>query len=69
MARLIQVGCYLRREQLDSLRALSATTLAPMTALMRAAVDQLLAEHSLAPKSTHGAKLSQRNAGMRGTKT
>jgi len=66
---LIQVGCYVTAQQLAGLKALSAKTRAPMTVFIRLAIDQLLAEHALAPKNTHGAKLNQRIAAMKEVKT
>jgi hypothetical protein len=56
MAGLIQVGCYLRPQQLDSLRALTAITHVPMAAYLRLAVDQLLLQHVLPPKKGAGGR-------------
>ena len=42
----ILVSCYLDREQLDRLKALSERTGAPMTHFMREGIDLVLAKHT-----------------------
>jgi len=46
-----QVACFLTRKQHEHLKRLSAATLVPMQVILRQAVDIILAEYKVRPKS------------------
>ena len=60
-----QVACYLTPEQHDRLRELSDETMVPMQAILRQAVNDILAKHHKLPKRVDEEYLSKRIIGLK----
>ncbi|MGC2459890.1 MAG: ribbon-helix-helix domain-containing protein [Steroidobacteraceae bacterium] len=59
-----QIACFLTPGQHEELKRLSAETLVPMQVILRQAVDKILAEYKIRPKSYRDEHINARLAAL-----